>query len=286
MKVLVTGAAGRLGSDLVVELTRRKYTVKAFDIPTADFSRLPKKNHVEIVRGDITRVGDTKAAIKDMDGVFHLAAVLPPKSEINREVTLQVNLDGTKNLLEATKTDGREIPIVFTSSVMVYGVTANETPPITEDHALVTTDVYSESKIACEELIRKSGMPYAILRISGIYAVELTELPEKIPFRKEQRVNFVDRRDVIQALISAFETNERREIIFNIAGDGTWRMKGDEFTKRMYEAFGIPVEIQYSKTYTCFDWYDTLRSQSTLNYQKIDFERFIEDLEELARKLF
>jgi len=284
LKFLVTGAAGRLGSDLIKKLTADKHEVNAFDIPNADFHRFKDNEYVDVVKGDIRNVADLETAVKGIDGIFHLAAILPPQSETNKQLTEEVNVKGTENILSSIKSEN--VPLIFPSSVMVYGITANENPPITEDHILAAVDAYSASKIKCEKLLTSSDISYTILRISGIYAVELIELPEVIPFKRNQRVNFIDRRDTVQSLISAFNTKKARDNTFNIAGDRTWQMTGEEFINKMYKPFDIIVDAAYSETYTCFDWIDTSYSQSVLNYQNIDFERFMKELEELVQQLF
>jgi nucleoside-diphosphate-sugar epimerase len=284
LKLLVTGAAGRLGSDLIIKLTEEKHEVNAFDIPDADFHRLKANKYVEILKGDIRRIDDIEKAVKGVDGIFHLAAILPPQSEAHKQLTEEVNVKGTENLLTSIRSDN--IQLIFPSSVMVYGITVNENPPVTENHVLSATDTYSASKIRCEELIKSSDISYTILRISGIYAVELIELPETIPFKRDQRVNFIDRRDTVQSLISAMKTKKARNKTFNIAGDRTWQMTGEEFINQLYNPFNIIVDTEYSKTNACFDWIDTTYSQSVLSYQNIDFEQFMKELEELAQNLF
>jgi nucleoside-diphosphate-sugar epimerase len=129
-------------------------------------------------------------------------------------------------------------------------------------------------------------MPHTILRISGIYAVELMELPDVIPFRADQRVNFIDRRDVVRALASALESTQTTNQVINIAGDDSWWLTGSEFITKIYNALGVHVEANYATRYTSFDWYDTTASQSILNYQNIPFSQFVKEMEDLGKNLF
>jgi len=283
MRLLVTGGAGRLGSELVKLIAESGHTAWAFDLPQAPFDAVEGIPGVETFRGDVTDPEDLAEACRGMDGVFHLAALLPPRSEERRDTTMRVNVDGTRNLVEAMK-QRPGVPLIFASSVATYGVTAHETPPIREDHPLRAHNVYSESKIEGEHLIRGSGLPYTILRISAIAVADIVELPDIIPCRADQRVEFVYVVDAAHALLSAFERPEARGEIYNIAGGGSWQVTGGEYIRRFYEALGVEVEPYFSEVYTGLDWYDTGRSRF-LGYQRATFNGLLERLRVIGERL-
>jgi len=195
MVVLVTGGAGLLGEELIKRLVMKGHSVRAFDLPTVDFWRIEGLDKVTIFKGDVTDSDDVKEAVKGVDAVFHLAAIMPPTCEKNRELTMRVNVGGTENLLRAVKDEVPETSFIFPSSVAVYGNTASEEPPISENHALSPLDYYSESKMIGEDLIQDAGVTHTILRISGIVGAEFFELPDVLQYKADQRIEFVDRRD-------------------------------------------------------------------------------------------
>jgi nucleoside-diphosphate-sugar epimerase len=285
LKVLVTGAAGSLGSKLVEALCDKGYVVRAFDLPTADFTRIEKLKRVEAFKGDVTNYNDVRGAVTGVDGIFHLASILPPLSERDRKVTKCVNVGGTENLLKAIEKENLGLRFVFVSSTSVYGITAQEQRPISESHTLNATDYYSESKIACENMIRQSDLVYSILRISGIYSTEFIEPPDEFPFEEDQCVEFIDRNDVVTALTSTFEREEACKKIFNVAGGKTWQMTGKQFVDRMYKALGFHIKAKYSQGYTWLNWYDTTWSQAVLDYQRTTFSDFLKKLKEIAKEL-
>ena len=90
---------------------------------------------------------------------MHLAAILPPASERNRERTLSINVDGTINIIRAMEANAREAVLVFSSSVSTYGDTTSETPPVRVEHPQTALDIYAESKIASERLVRQAQLP-------------------------------------------------------------------------------------------------------------------------------
>jgi len=286
MVVLVTGGAGLLGAELIKRLVSKGYTARAFDLPTVDFWRIDGLERVETFRGDVTSLEDAREAVKGVEAVFHLAAILPPICEENRELTMRVNIRGTENLLKAVRDAAPEAPFIFSSSVAVYGKTASEELPISENHILSAIDNYSESKIRCEELVRRAGLTYTILRVSGIVGAELFELPDVLQYRAEQRVEFIDRRDVATALLSSLERDGARDQVFNIAGGKTWQMLGRNYIESICKVFDIPADREYSKEFTWLDWYDTSHSQAILNYQHTPFDKFLSDLKRVVLQLY
>jgi len=177
-----------------------------------------------------------------------------------------------------------QVPLIFASSVSIYGVTAHEQPPIREDHVLHAYNVYSESKIEAEKIVKASGIPFIILRISAISVAELVELPSVIPFKADQRVEYIFVEDAAQALLSAFERHEALNGVYNIAGGASWQMTGEQYIRFFYDALGVEVEPNFSKEYTGLDWYDTSRSRF-LNYQKTSFNDFINRLRTVGKEI-
>lgn len=283
MNLLVTGGAGRLGAELVRLIAASGHTALAFDLPQAPLDIVEDIHGVEPFPGDISNLEDVAEACRGVDGVFHLAALLPPKSEINKEETMRVNVEGTLNLITALKRQ-HNVHLIFASSVSTYGITASEEPPIKENHPLRAHDYYSESKIEAENLIKGSDIPYTILRISAITVADLVELPDIIPYREDQRVEFIYVNDSAKALFSSFEMPEAKGQIFNIAGGTSWQVTGGEFIDLFYEALGVEVEPCFSESYTALDWYDTRRGHF-LCYQRADLNRLLDKLKLVGERL-
>lgn len=283
MRILVTGGAGRLGSELIKLITSEGDSAVAFDLPQASWEAIQGISGVEVFHGDVTNSSHISEACADVDAVFHLAAILPPNSEANRDLTMKVNVEGTRKIVETLGLH-QNTPMVFASSISTYGITAEEEPPIREDHPLMPHNNYSESKIEAERLIRYSGVPHTILRIAPISVADIVELPETIPYRGDQRVEFVNVTDAARALLSAFENQGALGEVYNIAGGASWRMRGREYITRFYGALGVEIEPRFSGEFTALDWYDTSRSRF-LGYQKITFNEFLTMLRSVGEQL-
>jgi len=280
MTTLVTGGAGRLGYWTASKLTEAGHNVKAFDLPHVNWSHVESLSNTTIHRGDITDPENVEKACRDAEAVVHLAAVLPPVSEVNRELTQRVNVQGTLNILEAVPP---ETPIVFASSISTYGVTHHETPPIKETHPQTAHNNYSESKITAEKAVKMSGHPYTVLRLAPISVADLLELPDEVAYRADQRVEFIVVEDAAQAIVKCLDEGPS-DAVYNVAGGTSWQMRGEEYLTRFYGALGVEVEPIYPRSYTAVDWYDTSRSRH-LGYQGTSFNTFEERLVTLGEEL-
>jgi nucleoside-diphosphate-sugar epimerase len=282
LKVLVTGGAGRLGAEVCRVLSETGAAVKAFDLPSVSFAAVEGLRGVEAVKGSITEASDVSEACGDVDAVIHLAALLPPRSEANREATMRVNVEGTRRITEAV--ERRETLLVFASSIATYGVTAGEKTLIREDHPQAATDTYSESKIAAERLVRAAKAPWITLRIAPVAVADLVEPSDPVPFREDQRVEFVYIEDAAKAAIACLGDKGVLGKTLNVAGGATWRVTGGEYMRGLYSALGVEVDLNYSGGYTAVDWYDT-SAGSRLGYQRTTLPAFHEKLKKVGESL-
>jgi len=277
---LVTGGAGRLGTALTNLLIAAGEAVRVFDLPGVSWDAISQIDRVDIYEGDVTDAQVVMDVVQGVNIIIHLAALLPPNSEINKELTFKVNVEGTRILVEAAKTT----PIIFASSISTYGITHTETLPLMEDHPQRGHNNYSESKIEAERLIESSGVPYVILRVAPIAVADLLELPVVVPYRADQRVEFLDVEDAAHAFHQASMKPEGRGKTLNVAGGKSWQMTGSEYIEAFYGALGIDVEPNYSENYTAVDWYDT-RKGEFLGYQRTSFNDFKGKLNSIAEEL-
>jgi len=163
--VMVTGGAGSLGREVTLALARAGHRVRVLDLPQADFRSLESAPDLQVVRGSIEDVGLLRRAVQGVDAVVHLAALLPPASERDRERTMRVNAGGTALLIDAMRQNAPLAHIIFTSSVCIYGDTSAETPPVPVTRSPRPVDFYGHSKATAEALVRESGLPYTILHL-------------------------------------------------------------------------------------------------------------------------
>ena len=284
--VLITGGAGSVGRQLVELFSKSGTEVRVFDLPAMDFTGIEERQSVEVVKGDITDCETMARAVEGVGAVVHLAALLPPSSERDRDLTFAVNVGGAENVVAALESLNPEATMVFTSSVSTYGDTASETPPVYTNHPQSAIDIYAGSKIVGEALVRASSLKTVCLRIAGIAVPAFLAPPDVWPFMPDQRVEMVHRDDVVDALNSAARAPEAAGKVLHIAGGATWQLRGHDYANDFYEFVGAPAdEATYRETPGWMDWYDTEESQRILKYQSRSYEHYSDEMRAIVRAM-
>ena len=284
--VLVTGGAGSVGRQLIDRLRGAGFPVRVFDLPVMDFSGLEDAPGVEIVKGDITRPEDVASAAVGVSATAHLAALLPPNSERDRGLTFAVNVDGTRNLIEALREHSPGATLVFTSSISTYGDTSAEQPPVRIEHPQQAIDLYAESKIAGEKLVAESTLRAVSLRIAPIAVPAFLEPPQVWPFMPDQRVEMVHRDDVVDALFAAATLADVASGVLNIAGGPSWQLTGRDYVNDFYDFVGAPADdAVYRDSPGWVDWYDTEESQRILGYQNRSYEHYAQQMRDIVQAM-
>lgn len=177
-KVLVTGADGFIGSHLTEELLREGNDVKAFVYYNSYNSwgwldTLPQdiKKEIEVFSGDIRDPNGVREAVKGIDEIYHLAALIAiPFSYHSPDSYVDTNIKGTLNILQAAKAlDTNRVLVTSTSEV--YGTA--EYVPIDEKHPLQGQSPYSATKIGADRLAesfyKSFNTPLSIVRPFNTY---------------------------------------------------------------------------------------------------------------------
>ena len=177
-KVLVTGAAGFIGSHLTEMLLKQsarvtvlvRYTSSA-SIGWLEYLPRPLKNKLTIIHGDVRDPDICKRAIKGNDYIFHLAAQIAiPYSYIAPRDFLSVNALGTANMLQAAR-ERTVKKFLQVSTSEVYGTA--QYAPIDEKHPQVAQSPYSASKIAADKMTESFhlsfGLPTVTIRPFNCY---------------------------------------------------------------------------------------------------------------------
>ncbi len=175
-KVLVTGAAGFIGSHLTELLVEQGYSVKAFVHYNSRnhwgwLEDSKYKNDIEVISGDIRDYDSVYNSMQDCDTVFHLAALIGiPYSYVSTLAYIKTNIEGTYNVLQSAKELSLE-NILITSTSETYGTA--QYVPIDEKHPMVGQSPYSATKIGADHLAlsfyKSFNLPVKIVRPFNTY---------------------------------------------------------------------------------------------------------------------
>ena len=264
-KVLVTGAAGFIGSHLAEELVRRNFGVRAFVHYNSlgshgwlDSSPREIHDQLDIFAGDIRDPNGVRTAMKGCDAVLHLAALIAiPYSYHSPDTYVETNITGTLNVLQAAR-DLDVSHVVHTSTSEVYGTA--QVVPITEEHRLQGQSPYSASKIGADQIAlsfeRSFGTPVTVVRPFNTYgprqsarAVIPTIITQIAAGNRKVKLgsihptrdfNFVA--DTVEGFIAALGTKAGIGEVINI-GSGFEISIGDT-AKTIAELMGATIEIE------------------------------------------
>ncbi|MGW3649482.1 NAD-dependent epimerase/dehydratase family protein [Streptomyces sp. NPDC000878] len=259
-KILVTGGAGTIGSnlvDLLAEGGAREIVVLDNFVRgrRANLAQALPSGVVEIVEGDIRDAATVRKVTEGADLVFHLAAIRITQCAEEPRLANEVLVDGTFNVLEAAAAAGVS-KVIASSSASVYGMA--ETFPTTERHHAYNNDTfYGAAKAFNEGMLRSfhamSGLDYVALRyfnvygprmdIHGLYTEVLIRWMERIEAGEPplilgdgaQTMDFVDVRDIARANVLAAESDLTDEV-FNVASGTETSLK--ELAEGLLEAMG------------------------------------------------
>ena len=297
MKYAVTGGAGFIGSHLIKSLLEEGHTVTAIDnLNTGKMDNLESiLDNIDFVKGDIRDFELLKNKFRDIDGVFHEAALASVQESFTRVKEYnEVNVGGTENVLKLAKEFG--FKIVYASSSSVYGNPAKI--PIAEGDSKNPINPYAQTKLDDEKIatryanegIRVIGLRYFNVfgeRQSQTYAGVIKKFFKRARDGQAPIINgdgsqtrdFVYVADVVRANILAMKSNVNHEF-FNI-GTGT-TISVLELADLITDAFGLsikpihgpelPGDVKITKA-------DISLAKKLLNWQpKVDIKKWVRDV--------
>jgi nucleoside-diphosphate-sugar epimerase len=217
MKILVTGATGKVGSRLVPRLIAKGYDVRVL---VRDAAKAPAG--AEVIVGDLFDAATLIPAVAGVEAVVHLAALF--RTFTDNEGIIKTNHDGTIALADAAVAAGVK-RFVFTSTGNVYS--SGYGHPAREDDVLNANDprAYSASKIAAEQELLKKNLDVRILRLPFVYGDKDPHIEEILPLLKKWnrhpgwRMHMGHHLDVAQGIQMLLSLDGLNGEIYNLADD-------------------------------------------------------------------
>jgi len=306
-KVLVTGGAGFIGSNLVKKLISDKNEVVVIDDLSSGFiSNISNIDGVKYINGDIRNRKQVNDAIKGVEVVFHLAASVGNKRSIDFPlIDSQINVLGTLNILEECVKEGVR-KIVTSSSAGIFGEL--KTIPIKEDHPIEPDSPYGCSKLCEEKLCLSYSKLYDLeavcLRYFNVFGPNqrfdaygnvipifvykmLHNEPIIVYGDGNQTRDFVHVNDVVQANINSANSIGVSEA-FNIASGN--RISINDLIKLITKNYKKEVKIEYANKRpgdVMHSLADISFARNEINYNpSVDLEKGINDYVNWAKKFY
>lgn len=301
-KILVTGAWGLTGQYVTRALLTAGYHVVASDTYTKPndrlytnlYNSLPKRSKLEAHWTNLeseTPFGQLSET-KPFDAVIHLAFMIPPYSEESPSVSHNINVLGTKKLLDFTREHSPKARFVFASSTSVFGKQGGVETIVSLENVPNGTSNYTSQKIACEDMVKDSSLDWRVLRLSAIMNPKFR--PDEKSRRFGMLINLnthfepVHILDVAEAFKNVLDLKSNDERLFIISGGRNNRVTYKQYVEKMMQALignitekDIPWHKFSDKAYYLY-WYDTDTSQKALCYQSRTIEDYIRDVHELT----
>ena len=292
MNVLLTGAFGNVGTSTVEELLERGcHTVRCFDLKTKANQKTARRfgDRIEVVWGDMRHPDDVAAAVRDQDVVVHMAFIIPKmsatgvESEERPDWAREINVGGTRNLLDAMEAQPRPPRLIFTSTYHVYGRTHDQPPPRTISDPVAPIEHYARHKVECERMVKSSGLEWAILRLCAALPLAIQLDPGMFDVPLDNRMEYVHTRDVGLALANGIDSEKIWGKTLLIGGGKRCQYHYREIVERILDATGVGMlpEKAFGSTPFPTDWVDSAESQRLLQYQRRDLGSYVRDMVEV-----
>ncbi|MDO8592401.1 MAG: NAD-dependent epimerase/dehydratase family protein [bacterium] len=264
-KVLVTGAAGFVGSHLCEALINDGYEVIALVHNKKEIGRLKNVQRLRAIKGDIENFIEIFKILKKNkpSGVFHLAAIQPSKLNNDPAAFFEANVGGTFNILDASRRLNIK-KIIYSSSMSVYGSVYERkinNLPVGEDCPTDPYDFYSLTKLMGEEFCRfyarQFNLNIIVLRYSGIFGprkkggavtgfIKNAFAGQPIKILNNINWDIIHVKDVVKANMAAFKKSaQMRFEIINIGSGQEINIK--ELAKSILEISGSKSKIELDK---------------------------------------
>ncbi len=254
MKVLITGAHGKVGRAATQAMIDAGHEVLATDLTRPDFERKPEGTP-KYTMADLTDAGEAYAVVRGADAVVHVAAIPEPTGH-PPHVVFQTNLMATFNVLEAAIRFGVK-RFVYISSETVPGFFFPERgflpdyAPVDEEHPLRPQDPYALSKHFGEQLmdaaIARSDIQCISIRPSwvqfeGNYEVNLGPQIRDASVLSPNLWSYIDVYDLADAIVLATESDLPGHEVFYIASPDN--VGGHDFAEILNKYYGATIELR------------------------------------------
>lgn len=259
--ILLTGASGNMGQAGLKELLERKdeFQIVLFSLPTKKDKKIlkpyEKKKNIRIVWGDLTNYEDVCEAVKGVDIVLHLGALVSPMADKHPKLAWKINYGGTKNLVDAVlqMDHPEEIKFVYVGTVAETG---NREAPfhwgrVGDPLNPAFFDYYALSKIAGERYVIESELKnWVSIRQTGMMHENIFSVRDGIEFHQplNNHLEWVTAKDSGRLLARICDESVPKDFwrnVYNVGGGESCRLTAFQFMEKLFHVMEVDIKDIY-----------------------------------------
>ncbi|MFI3261075.1 MAG: NAD(P)-dependent oxidoreductase [bacterium] len=270
-KILITGAAGMIGMQLIKELiNEEKIEITAVDLKNLKSQNNFKKyeNKINVLYGDLTNRNFVESIVEKQDYIVHLATVQSPEVINNKELSELMELKITENFTRALTYFNTDCHFVYGSTTSVYGDKEKE---VTVDTKVKNTfkTFYDKNKYKSENLITKKIKNYTIVRMPLVLG-KIDEDKILYNFKKDSIISTITKEDAA-LFFAEFLKNEKKvkDNIINISGDESFTLTYEDLISSFIKNNALSIKM----------------IMSLIFLEKNNFSPVVSDTKEINKKL-
>lgn len=297
-RIFLTGAYGNVGANVIKRLSDQGYEIICFDQRSNGNETVARKllrqHKFKMVWGNLRDQRSVEQAILEHtpDGIIHAAAVIAPMAFVIPEIAEDVNINGSRYLVEAAQKLRRPPKFVNVSSYNVYGNRNphKNLPELTSDTPINPIDNYSKHKVAVEKMVADSGLDWTTIRLPAVlptdpgWGTHPAFIQYSFLLSLEHKTHSLDSRDAALALVNALSA-DTKEQTFVTGGPDDCKHVFRDFMHKITGIIGLTpfpdsafrkANRDLDHTWVYEDFVDTTESQAVLKYQEHSFADYLE----------
>lgn len=287
-KILLTGASGTIGREVLHRLVARPgLDVHVFDKNSLE-NRLfyhQYRNQIKLIYGDLSKSKSVAQLPGGFDFVIHLAAIIAPKADHKPGLIHDVNVLGTKILINELEKSSPDAFFLHCSCISVYGDRlSNPMIRVGDPVNPSPNDMYAQSKLTAELIVQSSKLNWSVFRITAILKRhKLSRLMFHIPL--DTKIETCSPGNAAQAFVNSIDHREKLEHrLFNLGGGEKCRITYREFLTRVFQMAGLgvpyfPPRAFATRNYHCGFFADSNELDDILQFRTDDLKACMDEIQ-------
>lgn len=263
--IVITGAAGTIGKKVIKYLLMEgKYNITAIDLKTGHNKHILSKykKRIDIIYADITNDTVFEEVIKKSDFVIHLAGVMPPLADFNKNLCYSGDYKGTENIVRIIDFFNPNCYLLYASSTSVYGSQKSEDVSVNTKCNEESLGFYAKNKLNSENIIKNKLKNYSIFRLPIILCNPIEE-NYMFSYKSNAKFEVVSDEDAGYMFARAIDKIDKlNKKTFNVGGGKTCITTGSKLNNDILKNIGLSSKYIKTKLFIDKNFYSYIYKDS------------------------